>query len=102
MRTSLLLICTCLAAVAVAGCLNVTAPERIQIGHRSHESDVDSTAIPPTHSHEEARRELAKAYRRIQELERENAHCREKLEDARRKTDDCERKYDRLKDRCDD
>ena len=57
-----------------AGCISVKAPERINIGGSP---PVDSSRVPPTANHEEARRELAKAYQRIQELERENARLRE-------------------------
>ena len=60
---------------SIAGCVNVKAPEKIEVGGGRAER-VDSTRIPDTASHEEARQELRKAYAYIRDLE----HDRERLE----------------------
>ncbi|MHC4799784.1 MAG: hypothetical protein ACYTF1_24380, partial [Planctomycetota bacterium] len=43
--------------ILLAGCVSVKAPERISIG--DHPRRIDSTRVPPTQSHEEARQLLA-------------------------------------------
>ncbi len=57
--------------VLVSGCLSVQAPREINIGGNS--SNVDSSRVPETASHEEARAELRKSYAYIRELEDKKA-----------------------------
>ena len=85
-----------LLAVLVTGCVSIKAPENISVGDRPRE--IDSSRVPATRSHEEARQRLAEAYERnryleakVDELERE----KDELEDER---DDYKRRYERLKD----
>jgi len=78
---------------ASAGCVSVKAPEKIEIGGGRPEP-VDSTRIPETSSHEQAREELRRAYENLQYLERENERLREKAEKYKRERDQYK---DRLK-----
>ena len=71
-----------------AGCINLKAPERIDIGGRNAEP-VDSSRVPPTANHDEARRELTRAYQRIQQLERDNERLDRKAADYKRERDEC-------------
>jgi len=78
----------------LTGCLNIDTPDEIRIG-----SGVSAERLPPdvpeTKTHAEAREYLIRAYRRIDELERENARLR-------RDRDKYKDKYERLKDKYDD
>ncbi len=104
MKTVLLIACLCVVACITVGCVTVRAPENIDIGsgQRSRPADVDSSRIPPTASHEEARAELAKAYQQIRYLEDRNARCERSLNEAREKADKYKRKYKDLEDKYDD
>lgn len=86
----------CVVAILLlnAGCLSVKAPERIEIGNSSRPEPVDTSRIPPTSSHEQARQELAKAYQNIQYLERENQRLDRKAADYKRERDDCRKGHD--------
>ncbi len=95
MKTSLLTVCVCLLTALAAGCFSAKAPDNIYIGGRSRSPDVDSSTIPRTRTHEEARSELTKAYGRIRYLERKLERCEEKR-------DECDEKYERLADKYDD
>ncbi|MEP0848488.1 MAG: hypothetical protein HRF50_16905 [Phycisphaerae bacterium] len=74
---------------AIGGCVSVKAPERIEIGGRARPEPVDSSRVPDTATHDEARRELAKAYQNIQYLERENARLARQAADYKRERDEC-------------
>ncbi|MFQ6049259.1 MAG: hypothetical protein ACE5K7_07840 [Phycisphaerae bacterium] len=74
------------------GCMNIEAPREIRIGAGPTQAELDSTRIPKTTSHEQARQELRKAYYRIGQLERENARLRQQR-------DEYKAKYKRLRDR---
>ena len=90
------LLCSVLIGLG-PGC-KVEAPREINVGTgygRSRQERIDSTQIPPTADHAEARRELRKAYDRIGQLQREN-------ERLQRKYDECKHKYEDLKDKYDD
>lgn len=103
MRTLLLAVCLSAATCMATGCVNARAPENIYIGGSGPQpADVDSSRVPDTQTHEQARAELVKAYRQIRYLEHEHARCQRKLEKARERGDDYKRKYKRLKDRLDD
>ncbi|MCK4341753.1 MAG: hypothetical protein KAY37_08530 [Phycisphaerae bacterium] len=80
---------------ATVGCVSVTAPEKVTIGGSSRPEQVDSSRVPPTSSHEEARRELEKAYRFIRHLEDENAHHDRKAAKYKRERDECEGRLER-------
>jgi hypothetical protein len=102
MRTSLLTACVCLVAALAAGCFSAKAPDNIYIGGGPRSADVDSSTVPRTRTHEEAKAELVKAYQQIRYLEHERARCKDKLEDAEERADEYENKYEDLKDRHDD
>lgn len=86
------------ALLGLAGC--VTAPEKIEVsvdgGRRP--PPVDSSRVPATASHEEARHELAKAYENIRYLEEENRRLEEKARKYKREREDCEKRLDRYED----
>lgn len=87
-----------------AGC-KVEAPREINVGTdygRSRQTRIDSTQVPQTTSHAEARQELKKAYYRIGGLERENDRLRRKYEECKDKYDRVKDKYEDLKDQDDD
>ena len=102
MRTSLLTACVCFVAAMAAGCFSAKAPDNIYIGGGPRSADVDSSDIPRTRTHEEAKAELVKAYQQIRYLERERERCKDKLEDARERAEEYESKYKRLEDKYDD
>jgi hypothetical protein len=76
-----------------AGCLNVRMPEKVEVGTAQPEP-VDSSRIPETATHEEARAELRKAYENIQYLEHENQRLHDKADKYKRERDQYK---DRLK-----
>jgi hypothetical protein len=71
---------------AAMGCVNVKAPERIDIGGGAPEP-VDSSRVPEITSVEQGRMELHKAYENIQYLEHENARLKEKAEKYKHERD---------------
>lgn len=80
----------CVGAAVVlgaTGCVNIKAPERIEIANR-RPAPVDSSRVPATSSHEHARQELTKAYQQIQYLEHENARLDRKAADYKRERDE--------------
>jgi predicted RNase H-like nuclease (RuvC/YqgF family) len=85
-----------------AGCLSVQGPEEINVSAGNRPRRIESSHVPTTRSHEEARRRLAEAYERNQYLE----HKVEKLErenrELKNERDEYKRKYKREKDRNDD
>jgi len=56
--------------IVLGGCVQLPGNVDVQVGNPSSSPRVDSTRIPPTSSHEEARQELQKAYGYIRGLER--------------------------------
>lgn len=90
------------AGIGLTGCVNVKAPDEVNIGSSRGRQPIDTTRLPATRSHEEARQRLAEAYERIDYLE---DRVRDLEDDKRELKDDREeykRKYKRLKDRYDD
>ena len=82
-----------LAAVGLilgSGCVSVKAPREVTIG--GHVNYVDSSSVPETASHEEARAELRKAYAYIRELKDDKA-------EYKRERDEYKKERDRYKDR---
>jgi len=95
----ILLLGTCGALLlSLGGC--VTAPERIEVsvGEGRRPPPVDSSHVPATTSHEEARQELAKAYENIRYLEQENRRLQDKAERYKRERDECRKRLDRYED----
>ena len=45
--------------VSFAGCVSLKAPEEVYIANTYRAERIDSSQIPPTNSHEEARQKLA-------------------------------------------
>ena len=80
---------------ALAGCVNVKAPERIVIGGDDRPPPVDSGRVPQTATHAEAQRELEQAYANVQYLERENVRLREKAEEYKRERDEARKRLKR-------
>ncbi|MGD8454496.1 MAG: hypothetical protein PVJ57_21995 [Phycisphaerae bacterium] len=98
MRTyGLLTLGVCCLLWTATGCISVKAPERVVVGE-SRPEPVDSSRVPETASHEEARQELRKAYQNIQYLERESAHWHEKAAEYKRERDECRDKLERYED----
>jgi predicted RNase H-like nuclease (RuvC/YqgF family) len=87
-RTTFFLI-TLLAPLS-AGCLNVQTPREISVntdvGTRER---VDTSSVPPTASHEEARQKLANAYAEIRSLRSDVASLERDKKDLKRERDDC-------------
>jgi len=97
------LVCSGLVGLG-AGC-KVEAPREINVGTdygRSRQARIDSTQVPQTTSHAEARQELRKAYYRIGQLERENNRLQRKYEECKDKYERVKDQYEDLKDRDDD
>ena len=104
-----LLAAACGLLWASVGCVNVQAPERVELraGHRPE--PVDSSHVPATQSHEECRAELVKAYENIRYLEGENEHLRDKLAECKRDRERykdelkaCEKRHEKRRDKHDD
>ncbi|MBU0641193.1 MAG: hypothetical protein KKB50_20235 [Planctomycetes bacterium] len=92
MRKHLLAVAIGVLLIAMTGC--VTAPERIDVRVGNGGERVDSSRVPATASHEEARQELHKAYRYIQQLERRVEDLKEEKAKYKHQRDDYK---DRLK-----
>ncbi len=101
MRTTILIACLLLVCWTFTGCLNVRTPD-IQINTSAPPEQIDSSRVPPTATHQEARAELVKAYNQIRYLEQRNARLRDKASEYREERDEYKHKYKRLKDRDDD
>jgi TolA-binding protein len=80
-----------------AGCLSVGTPREISVntdvGGREH---VDTSSVPPTRDHEEARRRLAEAYAEIRslrskvdKLERDKKDLKGERDGYKQERDDC-------------
>ena len=90
------------ASMAMAGCVSVKAPERINVNGRSHRGTTNTRSVPHTTSHEDARRKLAQAHAEIDELRARNQRLERKERELKQDNDDCERRLDRCEDRYDD
>lgn len=103
MKKSILVIVGVVILTSSGACVNARAPENIYIGGGGPApQDVDSSRVPDTRTHEEARAELVKAYNQIRYLEHDNDTLRRRYEDAKADKEEYKRKYKRLKDRYDD
>lgn len=78
-------------AVLPTGCLIAKAPETISIG--SHSRRADSSRVPPTQSHEEARQLLGEAYERNRYLEAKVEELEREKEELKAERDEYKRRY---------
>lgn len=84
------------------GCVSLKAPEEINVNQSPGHARIDTSHIPPTRSHEEARQRLAEAYERINYLEAKVRELRHDKDELKRERDQYEDRYEHLKDRYDD
>jgi TolA-binding protein len=89
------------AAFVLGGCVNLKAPEQINVGTGRHEA-VDASQVPATKTHEEARQKLAEAYEEIRHLQGKVAGLEKDKRELKADREECEKKLKRLKDRHDD
>lgn len=82
--------------ILLAGCVSIKAPERISIGDHPHR--IDSTRVPPTRSHEDARQLLAEAYERNRYLETQVAELKRDKQKLKTERDEYKRRYKSAKD----
>ena len=85
--------------LAGAGCVNVKAPEEINVG--SGRRPVDASSVPATHSHDEARQRLAEAYDEIRYLNSKVHNLEDDKDKLKREKEEYKKKYEREKDRND-
>lgn len=81
---------TGLCVMVLSGCVSVKAPERINVNDRP--ARVDSSRVPPTSSHEEARQLLADAYERNRYLEGKVERLERDKDELKRERDDYKRR----------
>jgi len=116
----------CVASAGI-GCVQVSADKPlVSLGGEPEPQRIDTSKVPPTRSHEEARQKLAEAYARIDYLERRVAYLEDKVAETKadlkrakkqrdeykdykegyerykKKYEECKRKYEKLKKRLDD
>jgi hypothetical protein len=91
-----------LGSIATTGCVEVKAPEEIHVNQSPGRAPLDTSRIPPTQSHEEARQRLAEAYQRIQYLEAKVRDLDRDKQELKRERDEYEDRYDQMKDRYED
>lgn len=82
--------------VLLAGCVSVKAPETITVG--GHPGKIDSSRVPPTRNHEEARQLLSEAYERNRYLEAKVARLEREKDELKEERDEYKRRYERAKD----
>jgi TolA-binding protein len=85
-------------AFILSGCVNLKAPEQINVGTGRHQP-VDAGQVPPTKTHEEARQKLAEAYAEIRYLQSKVADLEKDKKELKAEREDCEKKYKKLKDK---
>jgi predicted RNase H-like nuclease (RuvC/YqgF family) len=78
-------------SVLLAGCVSVKAPESISIGDHPHR--IDSSRVPPTQSHEEARQLLGETYERNRYLEAKVAELEREKKELKQERDEYKRRY---------
>lgn len=79
------------------GCVSVSAPREVHVGSGGP-PPIDSSRVPETNSHAEAREELIKAYQNVRYLEDELADCRSDRKECERELDRCEDRLERYED----
>ncbi len=98
-----LAVAACFAVgIGLAGCVNIDTPDQINVGSSSGRRPIDSSRVPPTKSHEEARQKIAQSYERIRYLEAKVRDLEKDKDELKDKRDEYKRKYKREKDRHDD
>jgi hypothetical protein len=102
MRKAAVAIGCVLGLLSVTGCVNVTPPDVYIKADAQPPPDIDSSKVPETRTHEEARQELVKAYSYIRYLERKLARADEDRDRYKRERDEYKDKYKHLKDRYED
>lgn len=85
-----------------AGCLSVRGPDEISVNAGNRPRRIDSSHVPPTRDHEDARHMLAEAYERNRYLEHKVEKLEKKKRELKAERDEYKRKYKREKDRNDD
>ena len=78
-------------SVLLGGCVSLKAPESISVG--DHPRRIDSSRVPPTQSHEEARQRLGEAYERNRYLEAKVADLEREKEELKKERDEYKRQY---------
>ena len=84
--------------VSFAGCVSIKAPEEVYIANRNRRERIDSSRVPPTNSHEEARQKLAEAYERNRFLEDKVQKLEREMRKLKADRDEYKEKYEREKD----
>lgn len=82
-----------LAALAASGCVSVTAPREINV-QGSAPRRVDTSRVPPTRDHQEARARLAEAYDRLDYLENKVKRLETENERLENERDHWEERYE--------
>lgn len=98
----LLLLVAAVALVAGAasfGCVQAKAPERIDIDVGGGHDPIDTSRVPPTASHEEARQKLAEAYREIDRLRKEVDGLKKDKKELKAEREEYKDKYEKEKKR---
>ena len=86
-----------------SGCgISVKAPEQINIANNNRPRRIDSSRVPATASHEEARQRLAECYERNRYLEKKVSRLEADKRKYKNERDEYEEKYEREKERYDD
>lgn len=81
--------------LSAGGCLSVRAPERINVGSSPGRERIDTSRVPPTRDHADAREKLAQAYDRIDYLERKINNLEEDKHELQQEVKDARRRADR-------
>lgn len=89
-------------AMPISGCVSVKAPDEFYVANQGAPKRVDSSRVPPTSTHEEARRLLTEAYERNQYLEMKVGKLEQENRKLEAERDDYEERFERLKDRYED
>ncbi|HEY3241856.1 MAG TPA: hypothetical protein VGM03_00770 [Phycisphaerae bacterium] len=84
-------------ACCLPACLNVKAPERIEVNAGAPPQDIDTSHVPHPATLGESHAEIDRAYRQIAFLEDRLARAERKRDDYKRERDECEKKYKKLK-----
>ena len=95
------------AGIGLTGCVNVEAPDvdapdEVNIGSPRGRQPIDTSRLPATRSHEEARQRLAEAYERIDYLEDKVRDLEDDKRELKDERDEYKHKYKREKKRHDD
>lgn len=88
-----------LLGLCPAGCVQAKAPERIDIDLGGGRGHIDTSRVPPTASHEEARQKLAEAYQRIDDLEKKVENLEQDKREPKGEREEYKDRYEREKKR---